>query len=126
MDVSSTSSDSETDYLTPLTGLRKEELLQKERELQTRSKRSKDKKKHEKKSKRKRKKRFVHSVVLCIPHARNSPIVWSILTAHQVHRIVTAHRRRPVRRMKAAAAAVAAVQRQQPHQAILHPVIPTN
>lgn len=60
LDVSSTSSDSETDYLTPLTGLRKEELLQKERELQTRSKRSKDKKKHEKKSKRKRKKRFVH------------------------------------------------------------------
>lgn len=57
MDVSSTSSDSETEYLTPLTDLRKEELLQKERELQSRSKRGKDKKKHEKKSKRKRKQR---------------------------------------------------------------------
>lgn len=57
LDVSSTSSDSDTDYLTPLTGLRKEELLQKERELQSRSKRTKDKKKHEKKSKRKRKRR---------------------------------------------------------------------
>lgn len=55
LDVSSTSSDSETDYLTPLTGLRKEELLQKERELQSRNKRSKDKKRDEKKSKRKRK-----------------------------------------------------------------------
>lgn len=57
LDVSSTSSDSETDYLTPLTDLRKEELLQKERELMSRSKRSKDKKKSSKKSKRKHKKR---------------------------------------------------------------------
>lgn len=56
LDVSSTSSDSDTDYLTPLTGLRKEELLQKEREL-SRSKRSKYEKRDEKKSKRKRKKR---------------------------------------------------------------------
>lgn len=55
--MSSTSSDSETDYLTPLTDLRKEELLQKERELMSRSKRSKDKKKDNKKSKRKHKKR---------------------------------------------------------------------
>lgn len=55
--MSSTSSDSETDYLTPLTGLRKEELLQKEREILSRSKRSKDKKRAEKKSKRKRKRR---------------------------------------------------------------------
>lgn len=58
MDVSSTSSDSETDYLTPLTGLRKEELLQKERELQARSKRTKDKKNDEKRLKRKRKRRY--------------------------------------------------------------------
>lgn len=57
LDVSSTSSDSETEYLTPLTDLRKEELLQKERELMSRSKRSKDKKKNSKKSKRKHKKR---------------------------------------------------------------------
>ena len=58
LDVSSTSSDSDTDYLTPLTGLRKEELLQKERELQSRMKRSKEKKREEKRSKRKRKKRY--------------------------------------------------------------------
>lgn len=57
LDISSTSSDSETDYLTPLTDLRKEELLQKERELMSRSKRTKDKKKTSKKSKRKHKKR---------------------------------------------------------------------
>lgn len=58
LDVSSTSSDSDTDYLTPLTGLRKEELLQKERELQSRMKRSKEKKREEKRLKRKRKKRY--------------------------------------------------------------------
>lgn len=48
LDVSSTSSDSETDYLTPLTELRKQELLQKERELLQRSKQSKNEKKDEK------------------------------------------------------------------------------
>lgn len=55
--MSSTSSDSETEYLTPLTDLRKEELLQKERELLSRSKSSKKKKSNEKREKRKRKKR---------------------------------------------------------------------
>lgn len=54
--MSSTSSDSETDYITPLTGLRKEELIQKERELQ-RSKKAKELKNSDKKQKRKRKKR---------------------------------------------------------------------
>lgn len=62
MDVSSTSSDSDTDYLTPLTEMRKEELLQKEKDLETKAKHSKQKmkktKKKHHKSKRSRSRRY--------------------------------------------------------------------
>lgn len=56
LDVSSTS-DSDTDYITPLTDLRKEELEQKERELMQRAKQAKKNKKIQKKSKSKNKKK---------------------------------------------------------------------
>lgn len=60
----SSTSDSDTDYITPLTDLRKEELEQKERELQQRAKQSKKSKKIKKKtksrktSKKKKKERY--------------------------------------------------------------------
>lgn len=56
LDVSSTS-DSDTDYITPLTDLRKEELEQKERELKLRAKQSKKAKKLKKKTSSKKKKK---------------------------------------------------------------------
>lgn len=56
LDVSSTS-DSDTDYITPLTDLRKEELEQKERELKQRAKQSKKSNKIKKKTQSKKKKK---------------------------------------------------------------------
>lgn len=57
LDVSSTSSDSETEYLTPLTELRKKELLEKERELLQRSKQTRNEQKKKKDDKKKKKDR---------------------------------------------------------------------
>lgn len=57
LDVSSTSSDSDTEYLTPLTEVRKQELIEKERELEARSKKAKADKKKKKKELKKQKKK---------------------------------------------------------------------
>lgn len=56
LDVSSTSSDSDTEYLTPLTDLRKQELIEKQREKDLHVKKSKIEKKKKKKSKKRKKK----------------------------------------------------------------------
>lgn len=56
LDVDSTSSDSDTEYLTPLTEVRKQELIEKERELEARSKKAKADKKKKKKALKKQKK----------------------------------------------------------------------
>lgn len=57
LDVSSTSSDSDTEYLTPLTEVRKQELIDKQRELDQRAKKNKADKKKKKKSKKRKKKK---------------------------------------------------------------------
>lgn len=57
LDVSSTSSDSDNDYMTPLKDVRKEELLEKLREKKKQKKLAEKKKKAEKKRKRKHKER---------------------------------------------------------------------
>lgn len=56
LDIDSTSSDSDNDYMTPLKDARKEELLQKEREKLKKEK-GEQKRKVDKKRKRKTKKR---------------------------------------------------------------------
>lgn len=56
LDIDSTSSDSDTQYLTPLTELRQKELVDKKRQLEQSKpshKKSKRKKKHEKSKKKK-------------------------------------------------------------------------
>ncbi|KAG4072052.1 hypothetical protein HA402_015551 [Bradysia odoriphaga] len=55
LDVSSTSSDSDTQYLTPLTELRQKELVDKKRELETSSKKKSSHKKSKRKTKKKEK-----------------------------------------------------------------------
>lgn len=55
--MSSTSSDSDTEYLTPLTEVRKQELIDKQRELDQRAKKNKSDKKKKKKSKKRKKKK---------------------------------------------------------------------
>lgn len=54
LDVDSTSSDSDTAYLTPLTELRKTELDEKQKSKDTQSKSKKKLKKHEKSKKKKK------------------------------------------------------------------------
>lgn len=118
--MSSTSSDSETEYLTPLTDLRKEELLQKERELLSRSKSSKKKKSNEKREKRKRKKRW--TIIYCALISWLTLKIVYLLLAHQALRVkvvaVQAQHQRIVQAHQVAAAVAVALV----HQVVRIPI----
>lgn len=102
--------------MTPLTGLRKEELLQKERELLSRSKRSKDKKRDEKKrSKRKHRKRLVFVLLLLLK------IIYMFLALLALRTVPALHRLQVHLAIVLAVVAAVPVQRQL-RQVTRHPV----